>query len=128
MLVNSANVRPEIQRMVDELLRESARYERELRSFHRDVLVCPVDVQLPNELLDIQQCFSRNISPMGISLVSQVEFPDRVIASLKVHRPCSRGKRQDVQRVAAECRWCKPFSDIYWVSGWQFIRLENNKR
>jgi len=122
MLVRSqANVKPEIKRLVDQILKENSRYERELRSLHRDFLVCPVDVSFLDENLEQQQCFSRNISAAGISLISSFEFTKEVVAYLNLHRPCKSRE----QKIVAECRWCKPFGEDYWMSGWQFMRLKN---
>ena len=117
------NTRPEIQQLVDEVLLENSRYKRELRSFHREVLVCPVIVTLPDENEDEQHCVSRNISPAGISLISSVEFVDRIMATLDLYRLGKTNK----SLIVAECRWCKPFGQKYWMSGWQFLRLQTNR-
>lgn len=122
MLVRSQmNVRPEIERLVDQVLKENSRYDRELRSRHRDVLVCPVDVSFSDENLEMQHCVSRNISAAGISLVSSFEFTPEMIVQLNLHRPVKARE----QLIVAECRWCKPFGEIHWMSGWQFMRLKN---
>ena len=122
MLVRSqVNVKPEIQRLVDQILKENSRYERELRSLHRDFLVCPVDVSFSDENMEKQYCVSRNISAAGISLISSFEFTKELVANLNLYRPAKARK----QLIVAECRWCKPFGEVHWMSGWQFMRLKN---
>ena len=117
---NEPNSRPEIQRHIQEILLENTRYKRELRSFHREVLVCPVLLQLQDVEADEQHCVSRNISPAGISLISSIEFDEYQVATLELYRltPAPR------KGILAECRWCKPFGEMYWMSGWQFLRLQ----
>lgn len=118
---NEFNVRPEIQRVVNDILLENSRYKRELRSFHREVLVCPVIVSFSESMdVDAQHCVSRNISAAGISIISSVEFP----ASLKAMMEIYRLKKTQNHQIHAECRWCKPFGDMYWMSGWRFLRLQ----
>lgn len=124
VLVRSqVNVKPEIERLVGEILKENSRYDRELRSLHRDFLVCPVDVSFSDENLEMQHCMSRNISAAGISLISSFEFTKEMVVYMNLHRPCKKKTRE--QRIVAECRWCKPFGEIHWMSGWQFMRLKN---
>ena len=113
-------ISPKIERMIKEIVRDNARHERELRSTHRERLVCPVETKfLENE--ETLSVFSRNISSAGIALITPRPFDERFLTKLEIHR-LSKGANQ----VVAECRWCKPFGKNYWVSGWQFIRLLNN--
>lgn len=116
------NARPEIQRLVEDILLENSRYKRELRSFHREVLVCPVTVVFDDDENEDQYCVSRNISPAGICVISSVEFEDSVTAAMEIYRL----KKTAPVQIVAECRWCKPFGDQYWMSGWQFVRLQYN--
>ena len=112
--------RPEIKLLIDEILLENARYKRELRSFHREPLVCPVVVYFNEDIIEEQHCVSRNISPAGISLISSFEFDESQIASLDIYRI----SKSTSARIVAECRWSKPFGERYWMSGWQFLRLQ----
>ena len=100
-----ANAHPEIQRLVKDILLENSRYKRELRSFHREVLVCPVMVEFAEEVgIESQHCVSRNISAAGVSLISSVEFPERVMGTMEIYRL----KKTFSSLIIAECRWCKP--------------------
>lgn len=123
MLNHQADTRPEIESLIDEIIRENARYKRELRSFHREPLVCPVIISFDDEESEEQHCVSRNISPAGISLISSFEFKQGVVAPLEIYRLT---KLKSTPRIVAECRWSKPFGEEYWMSGWQFLRLQKN--
>lgn len=111
----SAN--PEIERMIRETLQEHSRYERELRSAHRENLVCPVTVVVPNQADPIQG-FSRNISATGICILTDSLIPENLRVVLEIYR-----LNGNATRVQAECRWSKPFGDRYYASGWQFLNV-----
>ena len=121
LMHNQAETRPEIKNLVDEIVLENARYKRELRSFHREPLVCPVIISLKDEETEDQHCVSRNISPAGISLISSFEFEQGIVTSLEIYR---LAKASATPKIVAECRWTKPFGEEYWMSGWQFLRLQ----
>ena len=118
MLVHSSSgcaVCPQIERMIQDILKEDARFERDLRSVHRERLVCPVEIKLDG-LAEKLSAFSRNISSKGVSLVTDFAIEERANATLEIHRLNEKGGN----KIVAECRWCKPFGDKYWISGWQF--------
>lgn len=116
--VNDATVRPEIQGLVQEILLENSRYKRELRSFHREVLVCPVVLRFNGDDEE-QHCVSRNISSSGISVISSNEFFEHQRGALEIYRLTDVPSSE----ILAECRWCKRFGTAYWMSGWQFVHL-----
>ena len=114
---------PEIKRVVDDILLENSRYKRELRSFQREDLVCPVIVSFAESLnMEAQHGVSRNISAAGISIISSVEFAERLQGIMDIYRL----KKTPSAKIIAECRWCKPFGEMYWMSGWRFLRLQRN--
>jgi hypothetical protein len=119
LIRNDSNSRSEIQRHIEDVIVENARYQRELRSYHREELVCPVLLTFADESLEDQHCVSRNISPAGISLFSSIEFATDLTATMAIYRLKQASKKQ----LIAVCRWCRPFGEQYWMSGWQFQRL-----
>ena len=109
---------PDVERLIRELLTEDARYDRELRSAHRENLVFPVSICLSEKDQEISG-FSRNVSVTGICVLcdTQVSTGDRAVLGIyRLHRP-------EPSRILAECRWCKPFGDAFFASGWQFLGL-----
>ena len=112
---------PEVERLIRELLNEDARYDRELRSAHRENLVFPVSICLNDEDRKISG-FSRNVSVTGICVLSDTEVSTGDRATLEIYRL----HRPEPSRVLAECRWCKPFGDAFFASGWQFLGLARN--
>jgi len=123
MLVRTdPNAPPEIQNYVQEIILENDRYKRELRTYHREEFVSPVIVRFSNDLLEDQHCMSRNISPAGISIISSFQFEEQSLAMIEIYRL----KQVPKKHIVAVCRWCKPFGENYWMSGWQFMRLQNN--
>lgn len=113
-----ANAKPDIKRVVDDLLLENTNYDRnENRSAHREYLVRAVTV----ELRDSDQkfnAFSRNISPLGMGIITDQPVPERAVALLKI----SRIHGPDVM-LLADCRWCKSYGQNWHLSGWQFLSL-----
>jgi hypothetical protein len=109
---------PEVERLIRELLTEDARYDRELRSAHRENLVFPVSICLEENDQNISG-FSRNVSVTGICVLCETQIPSGERATLEIYRL----HRPEPSRVLAECRWCKPFGDTFYASGWQFLGL-----
>jgi len=112
---------PEVERLIQELLVEDTRYGQELRSAHRENLVFPVSINLNGKDQEIAG-FSRNVSVSGICILCDTEIASgerAVIEIYRLHRP-------EPSRILAECRWCKPFGDEYYASGWQFSGLVRN--
>lgn len=109
---------PEVERLIRELLTEDARYDRELRSAHRENLVFPVSMCLEEKDQSING-FSRNVSVTGICVLCDTQISSGERATLEIYRL----HRPEPSRVLAECRWCKPFGDEFYASGWQFLGL-----
>jgi len=109
---------PEVERLIRELLTEDARFDRELRSAHRENLVFPVSICLPKEDQKING-FSRNVSVTGICVLCDTEIVTGERVTLEIYRL----HRPEPSRINAECRWCKPFGDAFFASGWQFSGL-----
>ena len=109
---------PEVERLIREMLSEDVRFDRELRSSHRENLVFPVSI-CPNDEGETINGFSRNVSVSGICVLCDTEIATGERMTLEIYRL----HRPEPSRVLAECRWCKPFGDEFFASGWQFIGL-----
>lgn len=108
----------DVQDAVEQLLREDARFdELERRSLHRDTLVRPVTVA-DADSGEVIGGVSRNISQMGVCLLTRKPMPDRKIARISIHR-----LETGPAVFLAECRWSRPFGCGWFMSGWNFINL-----
>ena len=109
---------PELEKLIKEVVKEDTRYVRsEMRSVHRENLVVPVTIVHRDDRE--QHAFSRNISPAGICLISNEPVAVNESLELEIYR--LNGKSE---RIIAEVRWCKPFGDEYFMSGWKFVQLK----
>lgn len=112
--------KPDIQRAIDDLLKEDSQFDRnENRSAHRENLVRAVVIQV-RDPESIYHAFSRNVSATGIGLITPDEIPERVTAVLEIAR---LNQSKDVS-ILADCRWCRPYGENWFISGWQFINLK----
>ena len=122
MLLGNRSVNsPEIERLIKDILRDDARFSTELRSVHRERLVCPVNLRFEDSD-EVFHAFSRNISSAGICLITQKHIEDETLATLQIYR-----LQDTASEIVAESRWCKPFGDHYFMSGWQFVRLPKKR-
>ena len=110
-------INSDVERVVKAILKEDAKYAlHEMRSVHRENLVVPVTMIYPDK--SRADAVSRNISPAGICLISSIPLESDQILDLEIYRlqgACSV--------LSAEIRWCKPFGETYFMSGWKFLRV-----
>lgn len=114
----AVSVNSEVNDAVEQLLREDARFdELERRSLHRESLVRPVTV-VDGETGDIMGGVTRNISPMGVCLLTRKCLSGKKVSRIAVHR-------LDLEPAVflAECRWSRAFGNGWFMSGWNFINL-----
>ena len=116
----SQYVSPEVERLINQVIVDDARYDRDLRSVHREKVVLPVNLKFMNGLPSIS-AFSRNLSVSGACLITRQLIELDTTVMLQIYRLDGR-----TSQVVAECKWCKPFGQEYWMSGWQFLRLPKN--
>jgi hypothetical protein len=90
---------------------------RERRSVDRKPFVRPVSIAVGKNRDTVHEAFSRDISAIGIGLMSQVPFERGSLAVLSIHCPTRRSTR-----LIAETRWCQPYGQGWFLSGWSFIR------
>lgn len=129
--------KPDIQRVIDEILKEDARYNQsENRSAHRENLVRHVSIELrqteqtsaskvgdsqADDKADSTSGFSRNVSATGIGLITKFQIDDKSVAVLSIER---LGPNSKPATILSECRWCRPYGNNWFLSGWQFISLK----
>ena len=101
--------------LIAEIRADEVRFDRELRSAHREKIVIPIDISRGAE---IAYGFTRNLSPQGACVIAFQQFAESGKAKISLYR--LGGKRSC---VVAECRWCKPYGTGYFLSGWQFQGL-----
>ncbi len=117
---NTQAVSPEIQQFVDGIIDEETRARmQDRRAVGREPLCRPVDVTPFNAGGQSVSALSKDISGMGIGLVSQQPVEPRTTAKLTIYR--LRG-RPSV--VVAECRWCEQSAGGWFLSGWYFMNVE----
>lgn len=114
----STTTSPELEQLIKEVVKEDCRYARsEMRSVHRENLVVPVTMIFKDGRQ--QEAFSRNISPAGVCLISNEPVTENQLVELEIYR--LHGRKD---RIIAEARWCKPFGQEYFMSGWKFVQLK----
>ena len=89
---------------------------KERRSTDRKPFVRPVVIATGRNHEKLVDAFSRDISLIGIGLVSPSNLPPGTLAVLTIH---SLGRQ--VVRVTAEVRWCQAYGDGWFLSGWSFM-------
>ena len=111
------NASPDIQRVVDQIVKEDTRFTKELRTVHREPILLPVRFKMQGTD-DFVAAFSRNLSALGACLVTDTPVPERTTATLEFYR-----LNEKVSTIVAESRWCRTYGPIFYMSGWQFVRL-----
>ncbi|MEM7784422.1 MAG: PilZ domain-containing protein [Planctomycetota bacterium] len=115
----SIQAKPEIGRLVDELTKEEKEFDRtESRSAHRTSLVRAVEIDIRDLEHNIDG-FSRNISATGIGLITGEPITEKTVATLTISR-----LKGSTTGVLSECRWCKPYGEKWFLSGWLFISVK----
>ena len=89
---------------------------RERRASDRIPFVRPVKIVHGRNHDEVREAFTRDFSPVGIGIVSDVEWPTAKIAELRIHS--LMGKELVVK---AEVRWCKPYGEGWFLVGWSFV-------
>jgi hypothetical protein len=107
----------DVELAVKELLREDTRYTlTEMRSRYRENLVVPVKLFYRNG--EPEMGFSKNVSEAGICVITQNAVPENEILDLEIYRLYG-----SPIRITSDARWCRPFGQCYYMSGWKFLHL-----
>jgi len=102
---------------VEGLLKEN---ESELladrRSVRRTPFTRPVQMAAGRDRDKLHDGFTRDISAVGVGIISGVQWPDRTVAQLTIHS--TKGKPLVVE---AEARWTQPYGNGWFLTGWAFV-------
>lgn len=113
---------PDIEVSVKQLLIEDAIFDQsERRTVHREFLVRPVLLEPRENNLKIEG-FTRNISYLGVSIVTRTPILPQTIAKIHVYR-----LNTSPSLFLAECRWTSPFGEDWNVTGWNFLNVDPSK-
>jgi hypothetical protein len=103
--------------VIERLLREiQAVNLRERRSVDRKPFCRPVKVIIGRDEDNAYEAFSRDLSSRAMGLISRHEFQPNTIATIQIHALQGRDLT-----VKAELRWCRPFGEGWFDSGWSFL-------
>jgi hypothetical protein len=104
-----------MQEDIDRLLMEVQRSRFiERRTEPRQPFARPVRIQTPHG--QTLTAFSKDLSSLGIGVVSEVSVPPGSIATLEIH--CVTGEPVCLR---CEARWCDPYGKGWFLVGWKFI-------
>jgi hypothetical protein len=118
LLSSSQSISRDIDDMVRSLLLEDAAFDRaENRSAHREHLFRSVKIEIRDPAKSML-AISRNISQLGIGLVTDELIAEKLMANLTIERLDG-----NLAKVLAESRWCRPYGKYWYISGWQFLSL-----
>lgn len=114
----SGPVTADIERAIRDILKDDAKYVlTEMRSRHRENLVVPVNLILPNDQLETG--FTRNISSAGVCIITENPIEEGVFGDLEIYR-----LNGNPVTISSDARWCRPFGRQYFMSGWKFNQLK----
>jgi hypothetical protein len=109
----------ELQRLVEQILDEETRARIiERRDAARQAITRPVVIEPRDEPGRGINALARNISEMGIGVISAEPLRPNTLARIVITR--SEGAPSI---VLAECRWCESFQNGWYVSGWNFVSV-----
>ncbi len=111
---------PELQAFVDEIEDEEMRcIMRERRDASRLAITREVQIEIRGQTGVRHEAITRDISRIGVGLLSQVHVEPGTLAKLSIDRP-----RRRPSVVLAECRWCDQFGDSWYLTGWHFMAVD----
>ena len=114
-----AAANPIVERFVKQLTAEECRHNsRERRSAHREPFFRPTIITMRDDKDFVVRAFTRNISSMGVGIVSDLKFTEGRMAYLKIH-----SLEQKPMKFLAECRWSHNFGEGWFTSGWNFLNI-----
>ena len=102
---------------VEKLLKENqAELLADRRSVRRTPFARPVQIASGRDRTEQHEGFSRDISAVGIGIISRVQWPERTVVRLTVHSV--KGKPLVVD---AEARWTQDYGLGWFLTGWAFL-------
>ncbi len=111
---------PDLQRLVEQILDEETRVKiGERRDASRQQLSRPVVIEPREESGRKVNALTRDISGMGLGVISAEGFVPGTMARIEISRLQGASSI-----VLAECRWSDPFSNGWFLSGWNFVAVQ----
>ena len=104
-----------IQSVVNLLKDNERELLQERRAVDRKPFVRPVVIVAGKNRDEIHDAFSRDLSPLGMGLVSRINWADQTIASLQIDT--LRGKTLSLRSITC---WTKPYGTGWYITGWKF--------
>ena len=89
---------------------------RERRTAERLTSIRPVVITTGRDRKTHVKATSKDLSHTGMGLIHDVAFEVGRIGVLKIYR-----LHDDPLLIRAECRWCQPYCQSWFVSGWRFL-------
>ena len=109
---------PVIQKIVDDLFAEDRRSQQADRRAVNRVLFCrPVQIRARDWKHTISG-ITNNLSAIGVGIITLEAIPEFSSAKIDIF---SETVRQST--ILSELRWCKPFGNGWFVSGWKFVQV-----
>lgn len=96
----------------------SAKMEWDARPADRVKFAIPVTIQQKGKLPQAK-AFTQDMSGDGASLIGDKEITVNSFCKLEVF-----GRDGESYQVIAKCVWSQQYSDQYWLTAWQFPRLD----
>lgn len=111
---------PELQDLVDQILDEESRAKIcERRDASRQQISRPLVIEPREEDSRSITAMSRDISGSGLGVISTDNFEMGTLARIEISR-----LKGAPSVVLAECRWCDPFGNGWYLSGWNFVAVQ----
>ena len=122
-VMRGMNVRSSVKekhriKQIIESLRKAEKDEatRERRTAERLTFIRPVVITTGRDRQTHVKATSKDLSHTGMGLIHDVAFEVGRIGVLKIYR-----LHDDPLLIRAECRWCQPYCQSWFVSGWRFL-------
>ncbi len=113
----------ELAEIVQDLIAQTQAFDGfDERKIDRESLICAVQVNFKTRN-EQHQAFSRNISAVGIGLITDVEMPLNQSAELSIERFDGTSIK-----LTATCRWCTSYGPNWHLSGFEFRSLVGIRR
>lgn len=104
-----------IQSVVELLKDNEKELLQERRAADRKPFVRPVKIFAGKNRDEIHEAFSRDVSTLGIGLISKMDWPDQSMAVLEIES--LKGKKLSLRSISC---WTRPYGKGWFITGWKF--------
>ena len=103
---------------IDSLLKENqSELLEDRRCVDRRPFVRPATIRAGRDHELVAFAFSRDVTPIGIGLISQVAWKERCVATIEIHST----KQHEGFSFIAEVRWTRAYGERWYYTGWRFV-------